>query len=117
MLIKNSLFFLFRRIFSPLPRSKILIHCGIILTTVSYTVLFVVWLVYGVPHADDSGWDDPVFAQKVGRESPKISVALGSVSTFTDYYVIAVPLSTISGLKLSKGKKIGVSVVFATGLL
>ncbi|KAK8029611.1 hypothetical protein PG993_010902 [Apiospora rasikravindrae] len=115
-LIKNSLF-LYRRMFSPMPRSKMMIQFGIIFNTISYAVLSLVWLVYSVPHAEDEGWMDPAYTEVMGEQTPKINVAPGAVSTFTDYFAIAVPLSTVSGLKLSLGKKIGVSAVFATGLL
>ncbi|KAK8062743.1 hypothetical protein PG997_014840 [Apiospora hydei] len=114
-LINNSLF-LFRRMFSPMPRSKYMIRFGIIFNTISYTVLSLVWLVYSVPHAEDAGWMDLAYTERMGEHTPKINVALGAVSTFTDYFAIAVPLSIVSGLKLSFGKKIGVSAVFATGL-
>ncbi|KAK6836028.1 hypothetical protein PG987_006523 [Apiospora arundinis] len=117
VLVKNSLLFLFRRMFSPSPLAKTVIDLGIILTTISYTVLFAVWIYYAVPHVGETGWFDPVLAVRVAKNSPRIMVALGFVSTFTDFYLIAIPLGTISGLNMSWGKKIGVSAVFVTGLL
>ncbi|KAK7911803.1 hypothetical protein PG985_014284 [Apiospora marii] len=115
--IKYSLLVLFRRIFSPLPRSKLMIRIGIIFTSVSFVVLSVVWIVYSVPLPGEGGWDSRIFREREGSATPLISMALGAVNTFLDFYLVAVSLSSISALKLSLSRKIGVSAVFATGLL
>ncbi|KAJ0109377.1 hypothetical protein J7T55_000302 [Diaporthe amygdali] len=44
-------------------------------------------------------------------------VGLGVVGTVTDFYIITIPLTAISGLNMSLARKIGVSTLFATGLL
>lgn len=94
-----------------------MIRMGIIFTTISFVVLSVVWTVYSVPLPGEGGWDSRIFREREGSAAPLVSMALGAVNTFLDFYLVAVSLSSMSGLKLSLSKKIGVSAVFATGLL
>lgn len=96
---------------------KSMIWAGIVFTAISYTTLFAVWLVYSVPGPNHKGWEDPAFFVHVGENTPYVSVALGALGVVSDFYVIAIPFIAISGLKLSSAKKIGVSALFATGLV
>lgn len=57
------------------------------------------------------------FFSRTREQNPKISVGLGVVGTVTDFYIITIPLTAISGLNMSLARKIGVSTLFATGLL
>ncbi len=116
-LVKLSLLVFFNRIFSPLRRSKLLIWIAITFTVTIYVVFFITWIIYTVPHRNNGGWTNLTFRLEVNRQTPKLSVGLGTLSTFTDFYVVAIPLTTISGLNLPRAKKIGVSTLFATGLL
>lgn len=44
-------------------------------------------------------------------------VIISAVSVFSDLYVIVIPLPVIWQLHMARRKKIGVSVIFITGLL
>lgn len=81
-----------------------MIWVGVVLTGVSYAAFFAMWIYCSVPHIG-------------GKQTPQISIGLGAVGTFTDFYIISIPLLAISGLNMSRGRKIGVSALFATGLL
>ncbi|KAI0544515.1 integral membrane protein [Xylaria curta] len=116
-LTKLSLLFLFRRIFLPCTYSKIMMLSGILFTTISYSALFAAWVFYNVPHANDAGWSDIRFHIRIVTASSYISVALGALGSFTDLYVIFLPITLISQLQLSRSKKLGVSALFGTGLL
>ncbi|KAK2591230.1 hypothetical protein QQS21_011072 [Conoideocrella luteorostrata] len=94
-----------------------MIWFGIAFIVVSYATLLAVWIAYSVPGPNDSGWGDPAFFTRVGQKTPGISVAFGVLGIVSDFYVISIPLTAISTLNLSSGKKIGVSALFATGLL
>jgi hypothetical protein len=39
---------------------------------------------------------------------------MGALSTFTDFYIIAIPMMAISGLNMSFAKKLGVSALLET---
>lgn len=94
-----------------------MIWTGIIVVSVLYLAFFVAWVVLYVPLPGDGGRTGMRFSDKITTASPRISVGLGVVGTFTDFYTIAVPLMAISGLKMSLGKRVAVSGLFATGLL
>jgi hypothetical protein len=114
-LTKLSLCALYLRLFSPIQRIHTLIWVGIVFISLSYTVLFAVWLAYSAPRPGTS-WTDPVFFMNVSKTTPIISIVLGAVSIFTDFYVLAIPLAVVSGLNLSTRKKYAVTGLFATGL-
>lgn len=46
-----------------------------------------------------------------------VGVVLGAIAVFSDLFVIFIPLPVVWRLRMSVRKKIGVSVIFLTGLL
>lgn len=94
-----------------------MIWTGIILVAVSYLAFFIAWVVCTVPLPGEQGWGDPVFAERIAPATVKISLGLGALGVFTDFFIIAIPLTAIPGLRISTQKKIGISALFATGLL
>ncbi|KAL2288820.1 hypothetical protein FJTKL_03474 [Diaporthe vaccinii] len=53
----------------------------------------------------------------MGQSTPKIVLGLGVLGTFTDFYIIAIPLMALLTLHMSLARKIGVLALFATGFL
>lgn len=94
-----------------------MIRIGIGFTIVSYLALLVVLITCSVPHDGEGGWSGVVFIRRVGAQATQITVAIGAVGTFTDFYVFLIPLIVVCGLNLSRGRKIGLCTLFATGLL
>lgn len=94
-----------------------MIWTGIILTTVAYAAFFTAWIVITVPHAGEEGWVSRELALRMGQSTPKIILGLGALGTFTDFYIIAIPLMALSTLHMSLARKIGVLALFATGFL
>ncbi|KJK74583.1 hypothetical protein H634G_10112 [Metarhizium anisopliae BRIP 53293] len=115
-LTKVSLLALFLRIFARSRRSKMMIWAGIGFTVASYATLLGAWIYYSAPHQGE-GWSDPIYRVRTGRDTPAISVVFGALAIFTDFYIIAIPITAISSLNLSTKKKFGVSALFVTGLL
>ncbi|KAK9438605.1 hypothetical protein VB005_06752 [Metarhizium brunneum] len=115
-LTKVSLLALFLRIFARSRRSKMMIWAGIGFTVASYATLLGAWIYYSAPHQGE-GWSDPIYRVRTGRDTPVISVVFGALAIFTDFYIIAIPITAISSLNLSTKKKFGVSALFVTGLL
>ncbi|EFY94964.2 hypothetical protein MAA_09542 [Metarhizium robertsii ARSEF 23] len=115
-LTKVSLLALFLRIFARSRRSKMMIWAGIGFTVASYATLLGAWIYYSAPHQGE-GWSDTIYQVRTGRDTPPISVVFGALAIFTDFYIIAIPITAISSLNLSTKKKFGVSALFVTGLL
>lgn len=90
---------------------------GIVFIAVSYIAIFTAWMESSVPRPSEKGWTDFNYIQRTAEPHLKLSVALGVLGTFTDFYTLAIPLTAISGLKMSVPRKIAVSGLFATGLL
>jgi hypothetical protein len=89
---------------------------GILFISISYATLFGVWLAYSVPGPGET-WSDPAFFTAVAEATPTISVTLSTVSIASDFYVLVIPLLTISNLNLTTRRKLGDLALFATGLL
>lgn len=94
-----------------------MIWIGIVLTTIAYAAFLTAWIVSTVPHAGEGGWISPELALRMGQSTPKIILGLGVLGTFTDFYIIAIPLMAISTLHMSFARKIGLLALFATGFL
>lgn len=90
---------------------------GIVFTMVSHATLFIVYVVLCVPNPNDERLTDPGFLVRISRDTSIVFIALSAVSIATDFYVATIPVSAMRNLKMSLGKKIGVSALFAIGLL
>ncbi|KAG8169667.1 hypothetical protein KVR01_000412 [Diaporthe batatas] len=97
--------------------SRIMIWAGIIVVAASYTAFFISWMVLSIPSPSEKGWMDPVYVQRTAAGTIPHSVGLGVVGTVTDFYILVIPLTAISGLKMTVARKIGISALFATGIL
>lgn len=116
LLIKMSLCFFFRRIFLPSPITHILTLLCMLVSIASYTAFFIAWIYYSVPRSGET-WTSTTYFTRVEVATPKLSVGLGVVSVFTDFFIFVIPLLAISRLNMSNARKYGVSALFATGLL
>ena len=96
---KLSLLLLYFRLFSPDKIFKYLIMTGIAVCFIAYTtgmfcyIFLNQWLLL------------------------KVNDAIGAFNVFSDIYILCIPLTAISRLRLPRGKKIGVMVIFLSGIL
>ncbi|KAI0470718.1 integral membrane protein [Xylariaceae sp. FL0804] len=117
---KLSILALLYRLFSPFRWTRITIIAGYVLIVTSYAGLLAVWLAFSTPDAGErgeGGWSDPAYWLRAESQSPTASVAMGAVSTATDFMVFLVPLFPVSQLNMSLKRKMLLSALFATGLL
>lgn len=94
-----------------------MIWAGIVFTAISYTAFLIAWILCSLPFPYEAGWSDPIFLKRTSLQTPAVSLGLGALGTFTDFYIIAIPLTAISRLHMSMVRKIGLSALFATGLV
>ncbi|CAD6589426.1 MAG: hypothetical protein ASARMPRED_004042 [Alectoria sarmentosa] len=97
--LKLSLLLLYLRIFAPDKVTRYLIYVGMTLCFLAYTVLMFLNIFSDVETVIDT------------------NKALGAVNLFSDIYILCVPTTAISKLQLSVRKKIGVMLVFMTGIM
>ena len=97
--LKLSLLLLYLRIFAPDKVTRYLIYFGMTFCFLAYTVLMFFNIFSEVETVIDT------------------NKALGAVNLFSDVYILCVPTTAISKLQLSVKKKIGVMLVFMTGIM
>lgn len=97
--IKSSLLLLYLRIFAPDKVTRYVIYCGLTFCFLAYTALMFL--------------DIFVNAQALVNSSK----VLGVVNLTSDIYILCVPIAAVAKLQLSLRQKIGVLVVFMTGIM
>lgn len=62
-------------------------------------------------------WETADATPKCMETGDLIGVILASISIFNDFFILIIPIPTIWALQMTTRKKIGISVIFFTGLL
>lgn len=118
LFIKVSFFIYYYQIFGPKPVLRWCIWIGAIVTTVFYSAVTVTLFVVSSPGHGVTlrGRLDSVLG---GITSPILctTIALGYFNVFSDLYILILPISGVMGLNLQPKRKIGVVLIFMTGLL
>ena len=97
--VKLSLLLLYLRIFAPDKVTRYLIYIGMGFCIVCYTALMFITIFSSVLVLIDA------------------NKTLGVVNLTSDIYILCVPVAAVSKLQLSMRKKIGVMLVFMTGIM
>ena len=97
--LKLSLLLLYLRVFAPDKVTRHLIYFGMAICIVAYTILLFLNIF--------SNFNVVIAANKF----------LGVMNLFSDIYILCVPIAVVSKLQLSVRKKIGVMLIFMTGIM
>ncbi|KAK8124365.1 NAD(P)-binding protein [Apiospora kogelbergensis] len=115
---KVSFFLFYRRLFRPVTQVKIMVWIGISLVVTFCVAYMVIDTVSCAPWpSEHGGWLDPGVTRRCSAIAPNLVTAGAYFSVLTDFYILAIPLQQVPKLRLSKRRKVGVSLVFLTGLL
>ncbi|KAI0173186.1 hypothetical protein GGR52DRAFT_542209 [Hypoxylon sp. FL1284] len=115
LFIKLSFLSLYYRLFYPFPR--LLVWSGVVMVLIYHIAVVVLVLVFCFPHPYDGDWTMPSNSEQCNTQYVKLNAANGIISTVTDIYVLAIPVSMVVRLvKLSSQKKLEVASIFLTGL-
>lgn len=101
---KLALLGLYYQLFAPKPAMKYTIIVGIVTCSIIYISFMIIWITIRNHLAEMVMVD-------------RIKLAQSILNLATDVYIFVVPLIAISGLKMSRSQKIGVTAVFLTGSL
>lgn len=118
LFIKVSFFIYFYQIFGPKPVLRWSIWIGAIVTTVFYSAVTITLFVLSSPgHGVSLAERFESFLDE--KTSPIVNtiIALGYFNVFSDLYILILPISGVMGLNLQPKRKIGVVLIFMTGLL
>ncbi|CAL8583259.1 hypothetical protein XPA_008888 [Xanthoria parietina] len=113
--IKVSLFFLYRQIFTPKPYLQHLALAGIIVTGLFYWSSLVAAVVLCSPRRNETYI--MAFATARCGETKGLGVIIGVFNVLSDLYLLVIPIPATLALHLPRRKKIALLFLFATGIL
>ena len=96
--------------------ARVLVWIGITVTFLFYFISLVLTLVWCAPPAGGS----PVTSASAPSCQDKtqiLSIIQAGFNICSDLYILATPLPVIYSLQMTTSRKVGIMVVFATGLL
>ncbi|KAI1499892.1 hypothetical protein F5X99DRAFT_262235 [Biscogniauxia marginata] len=123
LLVKSALLVLYLRIFHQVERARAMIWTGIVVIAVFYTITIVINIVNCVPieqhvaNPDGGEWEERKHRDQCLLPVYYLSAAQGIFSVVSDFYVLAIPMSLIVGIRIPKARKVIINLVFLTGLL
>jgi len=113
--IKCALLILYLRIFRPCSEAVILIWVGVAFVLASHIGASIASIRILVPR-NGRTWFGTTNSS-IQNEATKMVAAQGVLSVVTDVYVLAIPMSLVTGLHLPFNRKVGVCAIFATGFM
>ncbi|KAL8766790.1 MAG: hypothetical protein Q9209_006529 [Squamulea sp. 1 TL-2023] len=114
-IIKLSLFFLYRQIFAPKQYLQYLIWGGIAVTGLFYWSSTVIAVALCAPRGNETYI--MAFATARCGATKQLAVASGVFNVLSDLYLLVIPVPATLALHLPRRKKIGLLILFATGIL
>jgi hypothetical protein len=115
-LAKLSILLLYLELFRVKKQARITVAAGLAITTAQCLATIIGYSVLCVPKPGGS-WLMHSSTYQCRVTAPLFGVVMGAISVFSDLYVILIPLPLIWQLRMDTRKKVGVSIVFITGLL
>lgn len=103
LMVKLSILFLYYRLFSPNRITKWLVVFGMVINTMVYTAWFFTFIFLS----------QEVLSSASGARLADGQAAFGVAS---DFYILALPIYSVSKLHIRTKKKIGIIAIFMTGL-
>lgn len=115
-LAKLSVLLLYLELFKVNKQARIAIAIGMTIIAAQCIATIVGYSVLCVPKPGDS-WMLKASTHGCIKIATAFGVAMGSLSVFSDIYILWIPLPIIWQLHMPTRKKVGVSIIFITGLL
>ncbi|KAL8863020.1 MAG: hypothetical protein Q9178_000393 [Gyalolechia marmorata] len=114
-IIKVSLFLLYRQVFAPIPYLQYLVWGGITVTGLFYWSTVVAAVALCAPRGSETYI--MAFATARCGKTKQLAVATGVFNVLSDLYLLVIPVPATLALHLPRRKKVGLLVLFATGIL
>lgn len=110
---KLSFFFFYFQLFRPVAWLRYSIYFGAFVNVAFYLSIIVATLYYSAPGPGES-WQEAYVSPKQAFQL-KMTLYIASGSLIIDVYIFLLPIFGIWNLQLSRSRKFGVGIVFATG--
>ncbi|KAL8648062.1 MAG: hypothetical protein Q9226_006157 [Calogaya cf. arnoldii] len=114
-MIKISLFFLYRQLFHPKQYFLYLVWAGVIVSGLFYWSSLIAAVALCAPRGDETYI--MAFASARCGKTKGLAVVMGVFNVLSDLYLLVIPIPPVLGLHLQPRKKIGLLILFATGIL
>lgn len=117
-LIKVGFYVFYLRLFYPYKHVRIMIWVGMG-AVITFCVVFVITdLVACSPWPKERlGWMDPSLTKRCNNIAPDLVTAGAYFNVVSDFYTLFIPLHLLPTLNFSRKRKVGLSLIFLTGLL
>ena len=113
--VKVTFFILYLHLFRPLRGFKVAIWIGGIFTALFYLATIIAAFVLSTPRPGES-WPVHFQGPSQGRLVGLVLVT-PVMGILIDLYILILPLMVVNGLQIQRKRKIGVSLMFLTGIL
>lgn len=116
-MIKVAFFAFYLRIFAVVDHIRIMAWAGMA-AVITFCVAFVIAdAILCSPWSGEHGWVDPNMVTRCGTKATKLITGAAYFGVISDFYILFIPLHQVVHLKISRPKKIGICLIFLTGLL
>jgi len=113
--LKSTFFIFYLHLFSTLRGLRFYIWSGLALTLVNYTIFTVLFFFFETPKKGESWLTKELSSNE--HKSIKMAVPFTIIGLVIDLYILVIPIIGISGLRISKQKKVGIMIILLSGFL
>lgn len=121
--VRTALLALYLRVFAPNNTARIMIWAGIVTIVVFYTISIILNIRFCVPISmttpvpDKDAWAKKLKASTCSQPVYNLNASVGLFGALSDLYILIIPVSMVSKLRIPRNRKIGILTIFLTGLL
>jgi len=119
LFVKLSILCLYLRLFKVKTTVRWLIYGGMAACSILYTASVISNMILFVPPPGQpqtlAGWSAKAAA--IGNNANHLAIFQGAFGTLSDIYLLVIPVQSILVLNLPLAKRIGVSLIFMTGII
>ncbi|KAI1200785.1 hypothetical protein F5X97DRAFT_70856 [Nemania serpens] len=123
LFVRTALLALYLRVFAPNKTARTMIWAGIVTIVVFYTISIILNIRFCVPISmttpvpDKDAWAKKLKASTCSQPVYNLNASVGLFGAVSDLYVLVIPVSMVSKLRVPRNRKIGILTIFLTGLL
>ncbi|KAF7895420.1 hypothetical protein EAF00_007234 [Botryotinia globosa] len=112
-LVKTTIFLTYMEIFRSMKWMKMACLMGLSFTVVWYSAITIAGICLAVPLGGE-GWVKHLFTSRMIKQN-SLSIPTAVVGLAIDCYLFILPMIALNKLKLTRGKRLGAGLIFATG--
>ncbi|KAH7304164.1 hypothetical protein B0I35DRAFT_484647 [Stachybotrys elegans] len=115
LFVKSTLLILYLRLFHPVRVARVSIWVMLVAMALAH-VIFIIYSLVLLASPPDDLTDRIAYLWLIGNDSRRLSFGIGVFGTITDLITLVIPIAFIQPLNIPRPKKIGIMVIFLTGL-